>query len=203
MSLALRKLALPGALGLALLFTGCGAGKNQSPVAAEDEVGSVKSGLEAQAEKPATYTAEEGDDLRKIAARPEIYGDAELWPLIQAANAGKVGQGTKVNLGTELVIPRDSTDEQKDEAREKAKQTAAAAKIRRHRAPEPEAVKEMQKPALEAAQAVPTPAPAKPVPQAKKGGGLWTLLIILLLVLAALAGVLFYYSRKDAQENGG
>lgn len=186
-------------LGLGLLLLGavsaCSSSKNKNPVASSEEMGKV---AEVEA-KPDAYTAMEGDTLRKIAGRPEIYGDPNLWPLIQEANAETVGSGMAISPGTQLRIPRDSSSEQLDEAREKSRQYAAAIKMtqsKRLQQSEPKAKPEIARDK----GATLTPVSAQPVPPAKKGRILFPVLLVLLLILAGLAALLFYFMKKDRKE---
>jgi len=63
------------------------------------------------------YTLLPGENLFAVAAKPEIYGDAELYPLLAAANPlyFKVAPGDREWLT--LRIPRDIPDSLKAEAR--------------------------------------------------------------------------------------
>jgi len=58
----------------------------------------------------------EGDTLSDIAARPEVYGNADLWPLLLKANREKFLRVDEVPVGVELVIPRNVTAEEIEEA---------------------------------------------------------------------------------------
>jgi LysM repeat protein len=189
-------------LGLALVWglSACSASKNQNPVSGED-VGKVSddNSFNASTEKPTHYTAKSGDTLRKIAGRPEIYGDPNMWPILQEANAGSIGSGLKVNKGIQLKIPRDISAEQIDEAHEKARQIAAEAKMSSSPPKKPEPT---QAPTTAAPGAAPRPTavPPMPVPQAKKSGVLLPVLFVLLLILAALAVILFFFMKKEGKE---
>jgi hypothetical protein len=185
-------------VGLGLLFlaplSACSSSKHKNPVASSEEVGKVE---ESDA-KPGTYIARAGDTLRKIAGRPEIYADPDLWPLIQEANADLVGDGMMINPGTRLKIPRDLSAEQLEVAREKSRQYAAEVKMS---PPERQRVREARvKQQVAAKEEVAAPSKAQPVPQAKKGRILFPVLLVLLLVLAALAVLLFYFMKKDRKE---
>jgi hypothetical protein len=194
-------------LFLLLGLSACGTSKSQSPVSSSEEMGETSAEedtFSADGESPTSYTAKAGDTLRKIAGRPEIYGDPNLWPLLQEANADKVGYSMRVNKGVRLRIPRDLSDEQIEMAHEKARQAAAAAKMRSRPAKKPEATPESaptsEVPVVteEAAQT------AEPVPPPKKGGMLLPVLFVLLLILAVLAVVLFYFMKKqNKDENQG
>ena len=52
------------------------------------------------------YVVKQGDTLPKIAARPEIYGDAEKWPRLYEANRGIIGKDRKVKMGQVLMVPK-------------------------------------------------------------------------------------------------
>jgi len=54
----------------------------------------------------ARYVVKQGDTLPKIAARPEIYGDAEKWPRLYEANRDIIGKDRKVKMGQVLVVPK-------------------------------------------------------------------------------------------------
>jgi hypothetical protein len=189
---------------LTLALGACGTGNHRNPVGSDEELGHTR-GVEEEA-KPATYVTRDGDTLRSIAARPEIYGDADLWPLLLDANAEALGSkspGKVLAEGSVLKVPRSLSVEMLDEAREKAQQVAAAAKsARRPKTPalEPTAAPTAVSTKAPAQAAAPTPAEPRPVPKAKSGGGMLPILLLLLLVLAALGGVLYVFSRKDKQD---
>jgi nucleoid-associated protein YgaU len=52
------------------------------------------------------YVAKKGDTLPKIAARPEIYGDAGQWKRIYDANQDIIGRDRKLKIGQVLMIPK-------------------------------------------------------------------------------------------------
>lgn len=52
------------------------------------------------------YVVKQGDTLPKIAARPEIYGDAEKWPRLYEANRDIIGKDRKLKMGQVLVVPK-------------------------------------------------------------------------------------------------
>lgn len=54
----------------------------------------------------ARYVVKKGDTLAKIAARPEIYGDAGQWPRIYDANRDVIGRDRKLKIGQVLMIPK-------------------------------------------------------------------------------------------------
>jgi nucleoid-associated protein YgaU len=54
----------------------------------------------------ARYVVKQGDTLPKIAARPEIYGDADQWSRLYEANRDIIGKDRKVKMGQVLVVPK-------------------------------------------------------------------------------------------------
>lgn len=50
------------------------------------------------------YVVKRGDTLKKIAARPEIYGDAGQWKRVYEANTEVVGRNQKLRMGLVLLI---------------------------------------------------------------------------------------------------
>ncbi len=205
-SKVLRALAAAALAGCVVFGAGCGAGQNVSPTSSNEEVGTVQ--LPA-APNSSAYTVRSGDTLRKIAARPDIYGDADLWPLIAHANRHVLGNSLHVKPGMQLIIPQDATAEEKAAARDEARRNLEAVKAHAGRAPVEAAAKAATQEAS-AAVTVPTPAPtaqaaaappASRVPvKAPGGGSLVPILLILFLVLLIAAGVTLYILRKDRKE---
>jgi hypothetical protein len=206
---ALIRLSLAAALALSL--AACGVGKRQSPVGSDDETGQTRP-VSIEEDKPTEYVTKSGDTLRGIAGRDAIYGEPDLWPLILDANMdglGAEGPKSKLHAGIRLNIPRGMDNDAKADAREKARQAAAAAKGGQkpssHRAEAP--ARQTVKAKYSAPAATPVPVAtqpvaqaAKPVPKAKKSGGLLPVLFFLLLLLAVLAAVLFYFTRRDQKD---
>lgn len=56
--------------------------------------------------QPSSYTVRRAETLPQIAARPEIYGDASLWPLIYRANRDQIRDPKRLWPGQALRIPR-------------------------------------------------------------------------------------------------
>ena len=52
------------------------------------------------------YVVKQGDTLPKIAARPEIYGDADQWSRLYEANRDIIGKDRKVKMGQVLLVPK-------------------------------------------------------------------------------------------------
>jgi nucleoid-associated protein YgaU len=57
------------------------------------------------------YTVARGDTLRAIAAKPEVYGNPDMWPLLLKANQDKIQQADRIPVGLELRIDRNATPE--------------------------------------------------------------------------------------------
>ena len=69
---------------------------------------------------PASYTVRRGETLPQIAARPELYNDAALWPLIYRANRDQIRDPYQLWPGQVLKIPRHFTRDEALEARRQA-----------------------------------------------------------------------------------
>lgn len=66
------------------------------------------------------YTVSEGENLSTIAARREIYGDSQLWPLLYRANRDQIKDPRNIYPGQVLTIPRNVSSADLADAREKA-----------------------------------------------------------------------------------
>jgi nucleoid-associated protein YgaU len=73
--------------------------------------------VEKEPPRPATYTVKRGETLPQIAARPMIYGDPLLWPLIYRANRDQIRDPRRLWPGQILRIPRTAGKEEMAEAR--------------------------------------------------------------------------------------
>jgi nucleoid-associated protein YgaU len=71
---------------------------------------------------PRSYRVGEGESLMSIAARREIYADGLLWPLLYRANRDQIKDPKRIYPGQVLNIPRDLSEADKEDAREKARQ---------------------------------------------------------------------------------
>lgn len=77
--------------------------------------------LPTESDKPTQYQVQRGDTLGGIAAKPEIYNESALWPLIYSANRSKIGTNpNRLKPTMELKIPRDYTPAQAKKARQRA-----------------------------------------------------------------------------------
>lgn len=77
-------------------------------------------GVKEKIAQPAVYTVRRGESLPQIAARPEIYNEAGLWPLIYRANRDQVRDPYQLWPGQVLKIPRSYSREEAVEARRQA-----------------------------------------------------------------------------------
>ena len=66
---------------------------------------------------PTSYTVRRGETLPQIAARTEIYNDSTLWPIIYRANRDQIRDPKRLWPGQVLVIPRNISRDEADEAR--------------------------------------------------------------------------------------
>jgi len=66
---------------------------------------------------PASYTVRRGETLPQISARTEIYNDSTLWPIIYRSNRDQIRDPKRLWPGQVLVIPRNFSRDDADEAR--------------------------------------------------------------------------------------
>ena len=52
------------------------------------------------------YVVKRGDTLQRIAARPEIYRDANQWPRLYEANRDMIGRERTLKVGQVLLVPK-------------------------------------------------------------------------------------------------
>lgn len=74
---------------------------------------------------PSHYTVASKDNLWSIAAKPSIYGDSRLWPLLLKANAGVIKSPDVIKPGITLQIERNLTAEEIDSALEYSRKRGA------------------------------------------------------------------------------
>lgn len=67
-----------------------------------------------------SYTVKRGETLPQIAARPELYNDAALWPLIYRANRDQIRDPYQLWPGQVLKVPRNFSRDEALEARRQA-----------------------------------------------------------------------------------
>jgi nucleoid-associated protein YgaU len=67
---------------------------------------------------PNRYVVETRDNLWGIAAKPSVYGDSRLWPLLLKANAKLIKSPDRIKAGTTLNIERNPTAEEVEAALE-------------------------------------------------------------------------------------
>jgi hypothetical protein len=78
--------------------------------------GSTRSG----SGKLETVTVKAGDTLMTLAARKDVYGSKWLYPLILQANKDRIKDPNHLEVGVQLVIPRDVPDPKVEIAKEQA-----------------------------------------------------------------------------------
>jgi len=90
----------------------------------EQKLSEIKISSTGNGYKPSSnYRVRRGENLFAIAARRKVYGDALLWPLIYKANRDQIKDPQQIYPGQVLTIPRDITEEEKEEARVTARES--------------------------------------------------------------------------------
>ena len=64
----------------------------------------------------ASYTVNRNDTLWDIAAKPEVYGNVDMWPLLWKANKETIKRPDDIAVGMTLAIDRAATKEAVDAA---------------------------------------------------------------------------------------
>ena len=70
-----------------------------------------------------SYTVSEGELLWTIAKRADVYDDPLLWPLLYQANRDQIKDPRKIYAGQTLTIPRNTSEEEREKARNLAKKS--------------------------------------------------------------------------------
>jgi len=70
-----------------------------------------------------SYNVGEGETLWTISAHPVVYNDGLLWPLLYQANRDQIKDPRKIFPGQALSIRRDMTQDELDDARQKARES--------------------------------------------------------------------------------
>ncbi len=73
-----------------------------------------------------TYTVRQGGSLRDVAARPEAYGNPDLWPLLWQANRERVADPAHLERGLRLIVPAHPTAAQVAQALDEARRSDLA-----------------------------------------------------------------------------
>lgn len=71
---------------------------------------------------PFFHTVKRGESLPQIAAQPDVYGDASLWPLLYRANRDQIRDPGRIWPGQVLRIPRNISRDDLAEARRYAQE---------------------------------------------------------------------------------
>lgn len=90
--------------------------KPESKPAAEDQV-------EPAPDLVHQYEVQGDENLWSIAARPEVYDDPLLWPILYRSNRDQIKDPRILYDGQTLDVPRDVADRDLDEARDQARQS--------------------------------------------------------------------------------
>jgi hypothetical protein len=173
------RLILPLAIGLASFPACCFAeqradasqsatpleGRDTAPAAVPAPAGTDGSAAQAKIDtkKPPValadrYTVMPDDTLGSIAARPDVYGDARLWPLLYRANASQIGPDGLIFPKQELIVDRKYSPEDVKELTGRLKATGTPAAAAAKSAVEPQPVATATAPATTASRAPAAPA---------------------------------------------
>jgi nucleoid-associated protein YgaU len=69
------------------------------------------------------YDVGAGENLWTISAKPEVYGEGLLWPLLYQANRDQIKDPRQIFPGQSLSIRRDMSEVELEEARQKARES--------------------------------------------------------------------------------
>lgn len=86
--------------------------KLDKPVVKKKEVTKVEKPVLAE-----QVEVQAGENLATISARPEVYKDPLLWPLIYRANRDQIKNPQEIFAGQIFVIPRDKSRDEEESAR--------------------------------------------------------------------------------------
>ena len=80
------------------------------------QMAAEKAAMEAMAEpepepEMTNYVVNRNDTLWDIAAKPEVYGNADMWPLLWKANKDKIKHPDDLAAGMSLVVDRSASEE--------------------------------------------------------------------------------------------
>lgn len=70
-----------------------------------------------------SYNVGEGETLWTISAQPQVYHEGLLWPLLYQANRDQIKDPRQIFPGQTLVIRRDMTQTELEEARQRARES--------------------------------------------------------------------------------
>jgi nucleoid-associated protein YgaU len=69
------------------------------------------------------YAVGDGENLWTISAKPEVYGEGLLWPLLYQANRDQIKDPRQIFPGQSLSIRRDMTEVDLEDARQRARES--------------------------------------------------------------------------------
>jgi nucleoid-associated protein YgaU len=69
------------------------------------------------------YIVGDGENLWIISAKPEVYGEGLLWPLLYQANRDQIKDPRQIFPGQSLSIRRDMTEAELEDARQRARES--------------------------------------------------------------------------------
>ncbi len=86
----------------------------EAPVIMEDEIPVIAEQAMPEpvsTSQKSTYTVSKKDNLWDIAAMPEVYGNADMWPLLWKANKDKIKRPDALATGVNLIIDRNASED--------------------------------------------------------------------------------------------
>ena len=86
----------------------------EAPVISEAEVPMISeqvSSAPVSTSQQGMYTVSKKDNLWDIAAKPEVYGNSDMWPLLWKANRDKIKKPDDIAAGLNLVVERSASEE--------------------------------------------------------------------------------------------
>jgi nucleoid-associated protein YgaU len=69
------------------------------------------------------YAVGDGENLWTISAKPEVYGEGLLWPLLYQANRDQIKDPRQIFPGQSLSVRRDMTEADLEDARQRARES--------------------------------------------------------------------------------
>ena len=94
-----------------------------TPTPPPPPVAPISPGSERSTTQRLNYTVRAGELLWAIAKRPDVYDDPFLWPLLYQANRDQIKDPRKIYAGQTLAIPRNVSEAEREEARQRAKKS--------------------------------------------------------------------------------
>jgi hypothetical protein len=176
--------------------------QNASEQTLSDLGGAEASNGAMAVEKVKIYTVQKGESLWNIAAKPEVYGNGYLYPLLYRANADLLTHPDKLEKGAKLIVSRGHSATEIETAKEEAMASEFHRNPRKAKAITVKPVSTVAvKPSPVATQAsVPSKPAQLPKPVAKKSSG-WVFWILVLLLGSCAVASIYLLKRRNKDED--